>query len=182
MRLSTFYCLLLSAIFAWCGCNKTAFLNTPPGSTLSIPTTIDDGQALLDNDVVMNGFGSGGYPYLGLVGSDDLYATDNQYSIYTPTEQQSYIWAQQINTTGGLNDWSFGYRTVTTANQVLTGLGAIHPTAAQRGSWNRTEGGALFFRAFAFYQLAQIFARPYDSSSAATDPGIPLRMTADISE
>jgi hypothetical protein len=179
---STFYRLSLPVIFAWCGCNKTAFLNTPPSSTLSIPANIDDGQALLDNDVVMNGFGNGGYPYLGLMGSDDLYATEAQYSTYTPTEQQAYIWAPQINTVGGLTDWSFGYRTVTTANQVLTGLAAIHPTAAQRGSWDRTEGGALFFRAFAFYQLAQIFARDYDSSNAATDPGIPLRMTADIGE
>ena len=181
MRLSVFYRISLLLIISWYGCSKSAFLNTPPNSALGIPTSIDDNQALLDNDVVMNGYGAG-YPYLGLVGSDDLYATDNQYYSYSPVEQQSYIWAANINTTGGLNDWSVSYRTVTTANQALTGLAASHPTTAQQGGWNRTEGGALFFRAFAFYQLAQIFAKQYDSSTAATDPGIPLRMTANINE
>jgi tetratricopeptide (TPR) repeat protein len=33
-----------------------------------------------------------------------------------------------------------------------------------------------------FYQLAQIFAPPYDSSTAQTDYGVPLRLEADINE
>jgi hypothetical protein len=39
---------------------------------------------------------------------------------------------------------------------------------------------ALYLRAEAFYNVAQLFAKPYDASTAATDLGIPLRLTSDL--
>src|SRR5699024_7492770 len=44
------------------------------------------------------------------------------------------------------------------------------------------EGEALFFRAFSFYNLAQLWAKPFDEMTADTDLGIPLRLKPDINQ
>jgi tetratricopeptide (TPR) repeat protein len=41
-------------------------------------------------------------------------------------------------------------------------------------------GSALFFRAFAFYNVASLFAAPYDQSTASSDLGIPLSLSSYI--
>ncbi|MNQ85856.1 SusD family protein [compost metagenome] len=47
---------------------------------------------------------------------------------------------------------------------------------------NPVKGSALFFRAFSFWQIAQLYAKPYTTSTAAQNPGIPLRLKSDINE
>ena len=163
------------------GCKKSAFLDAIPDQSQVVPSSIADCQALMDNDEVMNGFGSSGYPSLGEIGSDDYYASKAQYNLYAPTDQNAAIWATTIYSgTGDAVDWDLPYRVVFYANEVMQELGTLAQTPA--AGWNNAEGSAFFYRAFAFYQLAQIFAPVYDSSSAGTDWGIPLRLSADVSE
>ncbi len=78
-------------------------------------------------------------------------------------------------------DWDFPYRTIFYANTALDGLAKITGSYDQ-AAWNNVKGSALFYRAHIFYQLAQLFAPPYDSQTAAADWGIPLRLQADINE
>src|SRR5258708_17108525 len=49
----------------------------------------------------------------------------------------------------------------------------------QKNSYNQVKGSALFYRAFAFHQLAQLYCLPY-SSTAGIDLGIVLRLTSNI--
>jgi hypothetical protein len=65
---------------------------------------------------------------------------------------------------------------------VLDGLDKL--SAGEQGStvFANVKGSALFYRAFAFYNLSQLYCKPYDSATAASDPGIPLRMTSDVNE
>src|ERR1019366_5304512 len=65
-------------------------------------------------------------------------------------------------------------------NIVLEGLNNIKPGPQDTTEWNNIKGSALFYRAYAFHDLLQLFAKPYDKSTAASDPGIPLRMTSDV--
>ena len=173
--------LLIATVPDWVGCKKSAFLDAREDATHVVPNTIEACQALLDNDLVMNGFGFSGYPYLGHAGSDDYYATPDQLALYTDAERQAVAWLQGIDPNAGFNDWSLPYRVVYAANQALAGLPANNIPSRQ-AAWNNVKGEALFFRAFAYYQLAQIFAPAYDSSTAPTDEGICLRHTADVSE
>ncbi|MHB1921118.1 MAG: RagB/SusD family nutrient uptake outer membrane protein, partial [Chitinophagaceae bacterium] len=62
------------------------------------------------------------------------------------------------------------------------GLTQIVPHPDQLNAWDNAKGSALFYRAFSFYQLAQVFAPPFQKSSSTTDLGIPLRMQADVNE
>jgi hypothetical protein len=149
---------------------------------VSIPTSITDCQALMDNDINMNGYGGGGFPSLGETGSDDYYVSSAFYSQYTPTDQHAVVWAQDIYTETEVNDWDLPYRTVLYSNVVLQALAALHPSQEEQDGWNNAEGSAYFFRGFAYFQLAQIFAKPYDNSTAVTDLGLPLRKTTDVNE
>ncbi|HEY4064981.1 MAG TPA: RagB/SusD family nutrient uptake outer membrane protein [Puia sp.] len=173
--------VVVPAVFGWESCKKSGFLTTKENASLVVPNTIESCQALLDNDVVMNGFGNSGYPYLGEAGSDDYYSTPAQLSGYTVGEQQAVAWLQGINPNVGLNDWSLAYRVVYTANQAMAGL-PVPVAAGKQAAWNNVKASALFFRSFAYYQLLQIFAPAYDSTTAASDPGICLRYTADVNE
>ncbi|HVW62181.1 MAG TPA: RagB/SusD family nutrient uptake outer membrane protein [Puia sp.] len=172
--------ILLTALLP--SCQKGGFLDTKPDQTLAIPTSITDCQALLDNDVVMNGYSRYGYPNLGFTGCDDYYVTTPFYSGYTATDQHAVIWAKDIYAVDEVNDWDLPYRAILYANAAKAGLDVLHPSAMEQTDWNNAYGSALFFRAFAYFQLAQIFAPAYDSASAQTDWGLPLRKTANIDE
>jgi hypothetical protein len=164
-------------------CKKSAFLDARPDSSISIPTSIADCQALMDNDVDMNGYGRSGYPSLGETGSDDYYVSNSFYSQYTPTDQNAVIWAADIYADPEVNDWDRPYRTVLYSNVVLDALKNFHPVAMELDSFNNAKGSAFFFRGFAYFQLAQIFTKPYEVGTAAADPlGLPLRKSTDIDE
>jgi len=172
--------ILATAIFS--SCQKGGFLDTKPDQTLQIPTTINDCQALLDNDVVMNGYGSFGYPNLGFTGCDDYYVSTSLYNQYNATDKNAVIWATDIYATEEVNDWDLPYRTILYANVTLDALKVLHPSPSEETAWNNAYGSAFFFRAFAYFQLAQIFAPVYDSTSAPTDYGLPLRKSTDVNE
>lgn len=105
-------------------CKRSTFLDARPDSSISIPTSIADCQALMDNDNVMNGYGISGYPSLGETGSDDYYVNNGFYAQYTPTDQNAVIWAADIYTSGEVNDWDLPYRTVLYSKVVLDALGS----------------------------------------------------------
>jgi len=172
------------ALLAIVGC-KDKFLDVKPNDALVVPKTIKDLQALLDNDFYMNG-NKGGGPSPGLLfaGTDEYYYPDNLYNKYGQYVRNAYTW-QNVNLYAGLtnyNDWASPYRTVYYANVVIDGLQKINETTENKADYDNALGSALFYRAFAFYQLAQTFAQPYISASAKTDLGIPLRLKPDVTE
>ena len=166
------------------GCNKSDFLDKRPDNSLIVPSTLQDVQEMLDNDVVMNGFGGAGLvPALGETGSDNYYLTDTQYnSSLPPLYRNCYIWNKQLYGGEDILDWNFPYRCVLYSNIVLEALEGISPASGEQAQWNEDKGAALFHRAHSIYQVAQVFAAPYDSAMASTLPGVPLRMQADIHE
>lgn len=175
---------ILTLVTPFLACSKDGFLETKPDQSISVPTSIKDCQQLMDNDIVMNGYGrAGGYPNLGITGSDDFYVNAMQFSQYTLTDQHAVVWANDIYADEEVNDWDLPYRTVLYANVVLKALKDFHPAPGEQADMNNAAGSAYFFRAYAYHQLAQIFTRPYDSAAVDGDPlGLPLRQTTDISE
>jgi tetratricopeptide (TPR) repeat protein len=168
------YILLGGVLLSSC---QKAFLAKKPDKSLLVPSTLADFQALLDNQIVFNIS-----PGLPVISADDFQATDVAVSAYANvTEKNSYIWAADLYAGQSCFDWNFPYQQVFYANIVLDGLGAVPADAASQGvNYNTIRGSALFYRAFAFYNLVQLFARGYDGATAASDPGIPLRLSADV--
>ncbi|PZR25581.1 MAG: RagB/SusD family nutrient uptake outer membrane protein [Azospira oryzae] len=175
MKLSNYILLLIVLLFV--GCSED-YLDKKPNKSLVIPSTLEDLQALLDNSTsIMNVV-----PALGVISSDDLFTTDAGWQAYgLATERNSYTWSADIysgETTCG--DWNFPYQQVFYANVVLEGLNSIDTTLSNVAQWKAIKGSALFYRAHAFYQLAQLFAPAYDHTNASITTSIPLRLTADV--
>ena len=163
-------------------CKKSTFLDARPDLSVIVPSTITDCQQLLDNDLVMNGYGNAGYPSLGVAGCDDYTVSSAQYGTYSVIDQRAVIWASDIYAGGEVNDWDLPYRVLFYANEVIEVLSGIDSTGSQATDWRNAMGIALFYRAYAYTQLAQLFCPAYDSATAATDWGLPLRLSADVNE
>jgi hypothetical protein len=158
-------------------CSKSSFLDKKSDTRLVVPTTLTDFQALLDNQYVMQET-----PELGELSSDDYYITFNSWiSFKSAKSQNAYIWAKDVYDGQNLiPDWDDPYQQVFYANVVLDGLKNIIPNATNRQQWDTVSGTAYFIRAYAFYNLSQVFAPVYNPSTASTDLGIPLRIIPDV--
>jgi hypothetical protein len=174
IRYLTALLLILSTALTSC---KKDFLDVKPDKTLVVPHTLPDLQALLDNTDYMNLI----TPYLGEVGSDDFYLLYSSWNVLAAIDaKNAYIWAKDIyGANPTVPDWENRYRQVFYANVVLEQLEKLSDSEKASPDFAREKGSALFYRAFAFYQLAQIFCKPY-SSTAGTDLGIPIRLKSDI--
>jgi len=154
------------------------FLEKKPDQKLVVPTTLQDLQALLDNisNDMMNTD-----PSLHFLASDDFHITASGFQSLSVIQQNSYLWEKDVyNGTLTVQDWVRPYQQVFYANVVLESLGALENQANRKTEWNNVKGSALFFRALAFYNIAQLFRTPYDESSARKAAGIPLKLQSDI--
>ena len=164
--------IIISIVFlsGLCSCKK--YLDAKSSKDLVIPSTFADAQALLDLYTKMNTF----YPSAGCISDDDLYLGDTYLASITTNLQYQYSWNKDVNLDA---DWNNLYAVVLWANVALETVEGITPLPANLQEWQRLKGSALFFRAYAFYQLAEFFATPYNKATASGKPGIPLRLSSD---
>lgn len=162
--------LLLSA------CGKD-FLDQKPNLSQAVPSTLADCQVMLDDYQRMNA----NYSYHPEAAADNYYMADNIYNSLSdvnnsPEDKYNYSWHPQGE---HVSEYLRSYQVVYSANLVLSTLDKIAPT---QSNFQSVKGSALFFRAFAFYHLAQMFCKPYIPTTAVSDPGIPLRLSPDPNE
>ncbi|SDE94691.1 RagB/SusD domain-containing protein [Mucilaginibacter pineti] len=172
------YIVLIIVCLTFSSCGKE-FLDVKRDKGQVVPSTIADFQALLDD--ASNTMNNSSSHELGVLGADEYTLSDQTWEnlSYRPYEKNAYIWANEVYENNQVNDWNSAYRRVLYANTALLGINNIQPLASEKDAWSNVKGSALFFRAFNFYQLAQLFCKPY-SASADADPGIPLRLDPDI--
>lgn len=168
--------IIIPLLFLQTGCKKD-FLDQRPNLAQITPATLTDCQAILDDYARMNS----GYPDHGEAASDSYYFTDAVYNSLpdannSPENRNNYVWHPQSE---HVKQWLQGYQVVYNANLVLSTLEKLPSTDP---NYKMIRGSALFFRAFAYYHLAQLFCKPYDVETAGTDLGIPLRLTPNIQE
>jgi starch-binding outer membrane protein, SusD/RagB family len=157
------------------GCQK-AFLAKKPSSNLLVPNSLAVLQELLDNQLVMNVT-----PALGEISADNFYFSNAELLRLSIKEYNAYIWSDDLyEGQGQVSDWDDPYQQVFYANTVLHGLAGIQPDSTDQTEWNMLKGWALFCRSYAFFNIAELFAEPYDSATAMSDPGIPIRLNPDI--
>ncbi|MCO5946729.1 RagB/SusD family nutrient uptake outer membrane protein [Mucilaginibacter flavidus] len=168
-------CALLNA------CNKKDdFLNVKPDQSLIIASSLNDVKSILLNENLFNV----NDPAMGTISDGDLYVTSDVWtnSIISNTERNTYIWARDIyQGSNEVNqDWNVMYQQIYSTNTVLEGLAKIN--TVNQNAYNEVKGIALFFRSAAFYNIVQTFALPYDPATASSDPGIPLKLTTNLTE
>ncbi|MEC5143202.1 RagB/SusD family nutrient uptake outer membrane protein [Chitinophaga sp. 212800010-3] len=167
-------CLPLTILLSLNACRK--YLDAKPDKKMVVPASLQDLQAMLDDVGTMNL----SWPVAGEVAADNYYLSYNTWaSLAVVTDKENYVWFRDVSND---KDWSTAFKVVFKANVVLETLRNIDPPVNQLTAWKQIKGTALFYRAFAFFMIAQEFALAYDQSSASKDAGIPIRLTADINE
>lgn len=158
-------------------CEKSDFLSSKPNSNIIIPSTLPELRALLDNTNIFTIT-----PALGELAADNYYMIFSSWqSININYVHNNYTWEKDLfGGTGNIADWKVPYQQVLYSNIVLEQLSRIEITPSNSTEWHDIKGQALFLRAYAFYNLVQHFSAPYDNVTAATDLGIPIRLTADV--
>lgn len=157
------------------GCKK--FLEEKSDKSLSIPTTVDDFQAML------NSYGNLNIDFIaaGEVSSDDYYLTDNDFnSLYYESDKRLYTWqpdyvARPLSSAG--DEWYNCYKPIYICNSVLQGLEDNNLTGAKA---DNIKGQALVFRAVRYLDGVQIWAPAYNKQTANTDLGMVLRLDPDM--
>lgn len=154
-----------------------AWLDVKRNKQTIIPQTLDDLSLLLTDELIM----TADYISLMQISADEYYVTDARYNTLTALERNAYIWKDDIyEQQATITDWDNSYNQVLTANVILDRLTRIQKTSLNADQWNTVRGSALYIRAKAFFNLAQMFCKPYMAQSAARDPGIPLRLEPDL--
>ena len=169
------YLLLLLTFVLVSSCKK--YLDVKPDKALVVPETLEDCENILANFGVMNS----NYPSDGEASADNYFITNTSWgALPFQEDKDTYIWAPQGQRL--ITNWNGSYKTVFYSNVVLETLDKIKPKTNEITKWNMLKGSALFFRAYAFYQIAQVFAKPYNQATAEQDMGIPIRLSSDINE
>ncbi|NVM66621.1 tetratricopeptide (TPR) repeat protein [Mucilaginibacter sp. SG538B] len=172
------YPVLLGAVclFMLVSC-QNGYLGKKPDKSLLVPATPTDFQSLLDNFTVFNQS-----PGLPVISADEVQIPDDILETFgSPVEKNAYLWENDVYAGQSVLDWNVSYQQVFYANIVLEGL-AANPGNGSAESRNNTKGEALFWRSFAFYNLVNLFGKPYDPHASSTDPGIPLRLVSDVNQ
>jgi hypothetical protein len=77
--------------------------------------------------------------------------------------------------------WRYQYNTITNINNVLNNSNKIPiANATEQATMDKYLGEAYLMRAYLYHQLVQRFAKDYEPSTAASDPGVPIVLTFDI--
>lgn len=160
-------CLLLPA-----ACKKQ--LDIKPSSSLQVPSSAADFQALLDNADIFNS----SWPMAGIAGADDGFILDATLASAPLTVRNGYVWNRDVFNENVKNDWSLPYTAIFYANIVLEGAAKYGGSGST--DWNNIRGQGAFFRAYAYWQLAQEFCKPYDAATAPMDPGLVIRSSSDL--
>jgi hypothetical protein len=172
---------LILTVFAFAAlvqsCKKD-FLDVRPNKSLLVPTTLADLRVLLNNNQVFNLT-----PNLSALADGDYYTDEAGFSSYgLDMERNSYTWSRDIFAGVIDGDWNTPYKQVFYANLVLDGVAALQAADAGSNEGRAVRGTALFYRAFALYNLASLFAQPYEAATAAAAPGVPVRLHGDVTQ
>ncbi len=176
---STTYLILLYVLLVFGSCKKQdEFLNAKPNDALIIPTKLEDYELLLYNESLFNTTSS---TILDVVSSDEYYVTDAWFNgLPNQTDKNAFSYAKEIYSNETNPEWDGAYSQIYYCNTILEGIEKLKISDDKKDLYNRVKGQALFLRAFAYFNLAQVYTLPYDSSKATTLLGLPIRVSSDI--
>ncbi|GGH00122.1 hypothetical protein GCM10007415_40050 [Parapedobacter pyrenivorans] len=151
------------------------YLDVKPDSSLAVPKTLKDLQAILDNETRRNT----SYAYAGDVAADYYYLLEADFNRLNDAfdARNIYLWAPDASAD---RDWNNLYLNIFDVNVVLEEAGSAEAGNLTETDRKRIQGTAHFIRGWCFFQLAQLFAVPFDSGSADQSLGIPLRLSPNI--
>ncbi|VTR34737.1 SusD family [Sphingobacterium thalpophilum] len=153
----------------------SGYLDVKPDIRMDVPNTLEDCELLLNDYGNLNMTS----PAATLIAGEEFYLNaENWYSVTNLDDRNAYTWSDEQGVRG--MGWQGPYRTIFLANQVLQVLEKLPRDEQNLSKYNDILGKALFFRAFAYHQLAQLYCLTYDKNTAKNELGLPLKQTPDL--
>lgn len=171
------YLFFFFMITCFIACKKeTEWLDKKSSKQNVIPQTLQDYQALLDDNGTFNQY----YSFNGNAGTDNYFVKDEDLGTLNEFVVNIYKWDSQINwRNGSASAWNLPFQVIAYANLVLEGMKEINPD--QQG-YNNVLGQAYFYRAYAYLNLSQNFCKAYNPKTSKSDLGLPIRLSSDVDE
>ena len=171
MKLKYTVVLLFIAI-ALCSCNK--FLDIKPKG-LILPEKVADYEGLLNSSTLTQTF------QVSLLHFADDYLNDFDGLNQSPVAN-AYYWRPliTINQKADPEVWGPLYNAIYSTNVIINNV-----MEAKEGTLEKKEqvmGEALVIRASCYLDLLTVFAKAYNPATAATDPGLPLVTSTDVTD
>lgn len=162
-------------LFSLGGCKK--FLDIVPKDKF-IPTTVEDYENML-NFATVTTFGD---YYEDLITDDAFLPEGEPGNLYTKQRLSNRkIYLFDKNAFGlGDNDvlWGEGYKRIFYFNTVINNI--MEAQGGTEANKRSIRAEALLGRALEHLLLVNVYAQHYDQTTAATEPGVPLVLEADI--
>ncbi|GAA0882874.1 hypothetical protein GCM10009120_14710 [Sphingobacterium siyangense subsp. cladoniae] len=172
MKLNKIIFMLACTLLTLAGCDK--YLDMKPDQKMLVPKTLADCDALLDNRSTMNS----SFSPIPDIASDHYYLNAANFNAIANSEDRNaHVWNPMTEL--ATNHWQAPYKVVLIANQVLTLLKDIDRNANPT-DYDRIKGEGLFFRAYSWMQLLNVFTVGYDAAKAKDILGLVLRLNPDI--
>ncbi len=127
-------------LFVFQSCEK--YLEAKPDAKLSVPSSVEDLQAILDNYSVMN---RSAIQINNM--TDEYYLRATDWEAQNQLDKESYVWDPQTNYYADENDWNNLYKTIFYANTVLDNWEKI---SGNQTKLNEIEGQHYFLELYAF--------------------------------
>lgn len=171
------YIIIISTTI--CACKKRDdFLDKKSNEKLTVLSTLEDVQQLLQNEIIFNLYSD---PGVGCASSDDYFLSDDLWLNASMIDRNIYTWAKQIYPSNeNMADWSIPYQQIYYANTALEAIAKLQGNSDQATLANLLTGRALFYRSYAYFNLLELFSLPYDSTLKDTQLGVPIRLSSDI--
>ena len=167
------FAIFLTGLIVLFGCKKP--LDIVPTQSIdeqvALKTSNDVQVALVGSYADMGAgdlYGGGVYVYPELLGNT------NEISWSGTFQGLTQIFNKTIPVDNGFvtRTWLTGYKTINDVNNVLSALGVV--TASQA---NRVEGEAKFIRGTVYFDLVRLFGKAWNDGTPGSNPGVPLLLT-----
>ncbi|HRP37342.1 MAG TPA: RagB/SusD family nutrient uptake outer membrane protein, partial [Candidatus Dojkabacteria bacterium] len=175
--------LMQFLLFGFCMISCKKYLEVLPDKKLVTIRNLEDLNSLLSAYYTINHIDPG----VGEASSDNNYLSETAWQGIDEYERALYIWGAEnvirpYSYYGSGNCWSNSYNVVYLSNTVLTEIEHIKRSNINKHDWDKIKGEAYFLRGKSFLALASVFCLAFDSATADSDFGIPLRITPDFNE
>ncbi|MDR2130356.1 MAG: RagB/SusD family nutrient uptake outer membrane protein [Odoribacteraceae bacterium] len=164
--------LYLFASLVLCGsCGD--FLEENPNDQAYVTNTDDLNELLIGEGYMPATTGKEIDYWIHVMDDDVLFVTSNTNRA---AGSPFYWWQPDVNTQ---STWESLYKRIGVLNAVLD---EVERFKEEGDNYRKVKGEALFLRASYYYFLVNLYARPYRKETAATEPGVPLKLTGTIED
>ncbi|SKA37629.1 SusD family protein [Chitinophaga eiseniae] len=177
MKTTTILIAALLGLMSFSACKK--YLDVKPKGYV-IPQTVEDLERLLNGQNMTRMLPTD----LDMLSDDFLYKDADKASLLRENSTQSriYLWLPEIYNTP--EDWKYNsawnlmYNNIYQYNAILNNIDMADGGTPQRKAAIRAQ--AKLGRAWCYWYLVNLYGKPFNAATAASDPGVPWITTNDI--